>query len=292
MNAELHCHTTASDGTLSPEELVRLAVQRGLEVLAITDHDTTVAFEVARRAAAPYRLEVIPALELSSEEGSLDVHLLGYYVDPEHLGLQETLQELRQGRLRRLGEMLGRLADLGVPVERERVLRLAAGDSVGRPHVARALVDVGHVRDVQAAFDLYLGTGKPAYVPRRNLRPAEAIRWIREAGGVAVLAHPGQIGSDSLLETLVAEGLQGLEAFHPSHPPILRQHYQGLAAHWGLLVTGGSDYHGPEHGHQVDLGGMVLPPGTVEGLRRAGRGGRTRREQVGRAPERRSPAGN
>lgn len=269
MTAELHCHTTASDGTLPPEALVAMAVQRGLEALAITDHDTTAAYEPACRAAAPYRLEVIPAIEINSEEGSLDVHILGYFLDPSNQELQEALAGLRQGRRRRLGEMLERLEDLGLPVREDRVLAFAGGESVGRPHVARAMVEAGHVKDLPAAFDLYLGTGKPGYVPRRNLRPGQAIRLIRQAGGVAVLAHPGLVGDETVVEALVPEGLQGLEVYYPQHPPLLRQHYEDLAARLGLLVTGGSDYHGPEHRHRVDLGAIPLPPGTVRRLREA-----------------------
>lgn len=273
MTVELHCHTTASDGTLTPEQLVDLAVRKGLRVLAITDHDTTGAFEPACRAAAPYRLEIIPAIEINAEErtpaGTRDVHVLGYFLDPGHAGLQEALGGLREARLRRLGEILQRLEEVGAPILESRVRELAGGDSVGRPHVARALVEAGYVRDVPAAFDQYLGTGRPAFVPRRNIRPGDAIRLIREAGGVAVLAHPGLLEDQALIETLLPAGLQGLEAHYPQHPPMLRQHYENLAARWGLLVTGGSDYHGPEHRYAVELGGVLLPPGTVERLRQA-----------------------
>ncbi len=273
MKIELHCHSTASDGTLTPEELVNRALREGLEALAITDHDTTAAFEPARRAAAGFRLEMIPAVEINCEEGDRDVHILGYYLDPASAPLQEALHELRRSRLRRLEEILVRLEELGVPVRQERVLRFAQGQSVGRPHVARAMVEAGHVADLSAAFDLYLGQGKPAFVPRRNLRPHQAIQRIREAGGVAVLAHPGQIGDESLVQALAARGLQGLEAFHPSHPPLLCQHYQELASSLGLLVTGGSDFHGTEQRHRVDLGGVWLPEEALPRLRQlAGRG--------------------
>lgn len=273
MSVELHCHTTASDGTLTPEELIALAVRRGLEAIAITDHDTTAAFQPATAAAAPYRLEVIPAIEINAEVGGLDVHVLGYYLDPSHAGLQQALTGLQEARVRRAHEMVELLASLGAPLEYERVQHFAAGDSVGRPHVARALVEAGHVKDLPDAFERYLATGKPGYVPRRNLGPAEAIRLIREAGGVAVLAHPGLIGDETMTERLVPAGLQGLEVHYPQHPPLLREHYAALAARLGLVVTGGSDYHGPEHRHNVELGGISLPPGTVGRLREAaGRG--------------------
>jgi predicted metal-dependent phosphoesterase TrpH len=273
VKVELHCHSTASDGTLSPEELVELALHEGLEALAITDHDTVAAYDPARRAAAGYRLEVVPAVEINCEEGQLDVHVLGYGIDPNSPLLLHTLASLQQSRVRRMGEILIRLRDLGVPVREERVLAFAAGQSVGRPHVARAMVEAGHVADLAAAFDFFLGQGKPAFVPRRNLRPSQAIQLLREAGGVAILAHPGLIGDEGLIRNLVAAGLQGLEAFHPAHPPLLCQHYQELADSLGLLVTGGSDYHGPKQGHRVELGGVCLPPETYPRLRQAARNG-------------------
>ncbi len=269
MKVELHCHSTASDGTLTPEELVERALHEGLEALAITDHDTVAAFEPAQRAAAGYRLEVVPAVEINCEEGHLDVHILGYGLDPTFQPLLRGLASLQQSRVRRMAEILDRLRESGVPVREERVLAFAGGQSVGRPHVARAMVEAGHTADVSAAFDLFLGQGKPAFVPRRNLRPVQAIQLIQEAGGVAVLAHPGQIGDESLIRTLTEAGLEGLEAFHPSHPPLLCQHYQELAGSLGLLITGGSDYHGPDQHHKVDLGGVWLPPGTFPRLRQA-----------------------
>lgn len=267
--AELHCHSTASDGTLIPEDLVSLAVQKGLRALAITDHDTTAAFAPACRAAAPHGLDVVPALEINAEEAGQDVHILGYYVDPDRPALQQALVGLRQARVRRLGEILQRLRDLDVPVREERVLELAGGDSVGRPHVARALVEAGHATDVATAFDLFLGTGRPAFVPRRNLRPCQAVHLIREAGGVAVLAHPGPMVDEELVLALVAEGLQGLEVYHPLHSMPVRQRLEDLALRLGLLVTGGSDYHGPERYHLVDFGEVALPADTLGRLRRA-----------------------
>lgn len=248
-------------------------MRRGLEAIAITDHDTTSGFAPATAAASGYRLEVIPAIEINAEDRGLDVHVLGYYLDPDSAELQQALVGLRQARLRRVDEMVERLASLGVPVQRERIMHYAGGDSVGRPHVARALVEAGHVRDLQDAFDRFLATGKPGYVPRRNLSPHEAIRLIRAAGGVAVLAHPGLIGDETMIEELVPVGLQGLEVHYPQHPPMLREHYTALADRLGLVITGGSDYHGPEHRHNVDLGGISLPPGVVGRLREAaGRG--------------------
>lgn len=269
MPVELHCHTTASDGTLTPAELVGMAVRKGLEALAITDHDTTAAYAPAVQAARGFRLEIIPALEINAERGGLDVHVLGYFLDPSSEPLQRALARLRESRLQRARLMAERLGELGVPVRYERVLEIARGDSVGRPHVARAMVEAGHVPDMAAAFDRFLAVGKPGYVPRRNLSPEDAIQLIREASGVPVLAHPGLIGDDSIVPDLVRAGLGGIEAHYPQHPLPLRQHYVDLAARHGLLVTGGSDYHGPESRHRVDLGAVPLPPDTVGRLREA-----------------------
>jgi len=269
LRAELHCHSTASDGTLPPEELVSMALSKGLKALAITDHDTTTSFAPACRAAAGRGLEILPGLEINAEESGQDVHILGYYVQPDQAALQEALAGLRQARVRRLGEILARLDELGVGVPRQRVLELAGGDSVGRPHVARAMVEAGHAEDVAMAFDLYLGTAAPAFVPRRSLRPAEAIRLIRQAGGVAILAHPGLLVEEDRVRGLVAEGLQGLEVHHPIHSLQARQRLQDLALRLGLLVTGGSDYHGPDRHHSVGFGDVLLPADTLERLRQA-----------------------
>ncbi len=246
-----------------------MALGKGLVALAITDHDTTSSYAPACRAAAAQGLEILPALEINAEEAGRDVHILGYYVDPGQDSLQEALSALRQSRLRRLGEILGRLDELGIPVGRDRVLEYAGGDSVGRPHVARALVEAGHAQDVAMAFDLFLGTGGPAFVPRRSLRPAQAVRLIRQAGGVAVLAHPGLLVDEELVQALVAEGLQGLEVHHPIHSLQARQRLQALAQRLGLLVTGGSDYHGPDRNHAVGFGDVLLAGDTLERLRRA-----------------------
>lgn len=269
MPVELHCHTTASDGTLSPEELVRLALAQGLEALAITDHDTTAAWGPAVEAARGFRLEVIPAIEINGERDGRDVHILGYYLDPDHEALQEALTGLRQARVRRLEEMVERLVALGLPITCQEVMALATGESVGRPHLARALVARGHVRDMHEAFELYLGSGRPAFVPRRNLAPEEAVRVIRRASGVPVLAHPGLTGDDAVVPALVEAGLMGLEAYYPQHAGWEVQHYLDLAERHGLLVTGGSDFHGPGARHRAGLGGVALPPGVMPRLREA-----------------------
>lgn len=263
----MHCHTTASDGVLPPGALVDRAVQKGVEVLAITDHDTTAAWEPASRAAEG-RLELWPGIEINcSEPGPYEVHVLGYFLQPDNPALQIELARLREARQGRIGRMVDNLTRLGVEISLEDVRRFSHGPSLGRPHLARALVERGVVPDVNAAFDRYLAVGQPAYEPRYSLRPRQAIRVILEAGGVPVLAHPGLIGTEDFLEGYVEEGLRGLEVYYPQHDADQVAHFEALARRYGLLATGGSDYHGPG---RSELGHVRLPPEALAALRAAG----------------------
>lgn len=243
---DLHIHTTASDGLFSPSEVVRLAVERGIAAIAITDHDTLAGIAEAQVAAIGTGLEVVPGVELSSEGEWGDFHILGLYVDPKSGSLQERLKELQAGRAARARRMLERLAALGVPLEWEQVVALAGDAAIGRLHIARALVQRGYVADISEAFQRYIGWGGPAYVPRVQISPAEAIRLIRSAGGVAVLAHPAVSGAVAYIPMLVSLGLQGVEAYYPEHSPEDVRTLLELARHYRLLVTGGSDFHGVE----------------------------------------------
>lgn len=271
MSIELHCHTTASDGVLSPAELVALAVRRGIRTLAITDHDTTAAVAPARAAARGLRLEVIPAIEISSRKDGREVHILGYFLDPDHAPLQRALESQRSTRLERASRMVARLQDLGAPISMERVREVAGGDTLGRPHLARVLVEQGHVASVEEAFERYLAEGRPAYVSPLKLSSEEAMGLIRDAGGLPVIAHPGLLGDDGLVEELIHSGAGGLEAYYPRHSPLQQQHYLALAARHRLVVTGGSDFHGPGHPDRLGLGEVHLPPEVVPRLRAAAR---------------------
>ncbi len=267
MITELHCHTTASDGVLSPPALVELALKKGVEVLAITDHDTTDALAPASEAAAG-RLELWPAIEINcSEPGPYEVHVLGYFIQSDHPALQEALSKLREARQGRIGRMVANLNRLGLPIELSDVQKFAHGPSLGRPHLARAMVDRGLVGDVNEAFDRYLALGQPAYEPRYSLRPREAIAVITAAGGLPVLAHPGLIGTDQFLEGYVEAGLRGLEVYYPMHDPDQVAELLSQARRYGLLATGGSDYHGPG---RSELGQVQLPPEALAALRAAG----------------------
>jgi len=265
LRAELHAHTNASDGQYAPAELVALALEQNLDLLAITDHDTTAGIAPARLAANG-RLIILPGIELSAEDAGEDTHMLGYDFDPGDAELQTALADFRARRDARAREMVERLNALGVPVRWERVEALAAGGAVGRPHVARAMVEAGAVESVREAFDQYLHHGGPAYVARQRLSPEEAIALIHRAGGAAVLAHPGLLADwRAMIERLVPAGLDGVEVAHPKNDADVRLELRGLAARYGLIMTGGSDFHGRAVSDAL-LGSITPPTGAVEGI--------------------------
>ncbi|HHW55352.1 MAG: PHP domain-containing protein [bacterium] len=265
MVADLHLHTTASDGTLDPEELVVRAVALGLTTIAITDHDTAKGISRALRAGRRFGLHVIPGVEMSTVlEDEEELHILGLFIDYQDPTLKRVLSALRQARWRRMQEMTRRVMKLGLQVSWSRVRELAGRGAVGRPHLARALLEKGYVSSVGEAFSRYIGKGCPAYVPRPRLRPEEAIKLIRQVQGIPILAHPGWIARERLRK-LVAEGLMGLEVFHPRHNlPTTRRLYR-LARGWSLLLTGGSDFHGLP-GEGWEPGAFTIPEEYVSAL--------------------------
>ncbi len=265
MRADLHTHTTASDGTVTPSGLVALALDRRLDVLAITDHDSVEGLSEARDACQACGLELIAACELSAVEDGLDVHILAYWVDPTDPALLDHLADLRAARFRRAEAMVGALVDAGFGVTLDDVLALSDGGAVGRSHVARALVHAGHAEDVADAFKRFIGRGRPFYVPKDSRSPIDVVRTIRDVGAVPVLAHPGVTQADALIPGLVAAGLQGIEAYHADHNPEQQLSYAALADELGLLATGGTDYHGP-HSPNPDLGSVTIPDECVSAL--------------------------
>lgn len=265
--ADLHAHTTASDGTFTPRELVELAKRNGLAAVAVTDHDTTAGLPEAQAAGEELGVEVVPGIELSTEFEGKEVHVLGYFYNPEHEALRTLTQQMRDDRLHRMDNMIVKLQQAGVGITRDEVVEEAKGGAVGRPHIARVLVRKGYVSDIPDAFDKYLGSGKPGYVERLKITPEHAVRLILEAGGVPVVAHPGLFGKDYLFDTLVPLGLAGLEAFHPDHDADKRRHYEALAEHHGLIATGGSDFHGGGAEHRGDLGSVYVTMDTVRQLK-------------------------
>lgn len=256
LRIDLHTHTTFSDGDLEPEALVRRALARGIGVLAITDHDSIEGLPAAR-AAAGGALELVPGIEVSTSEGGLDLHILGYYVDPGDRELSLRLLRFREERSERMRRMAERLAALGIPVDLDEVFRIAGHGVVGRPHLAEALIRAGHVENADDAFRRLLGAGGTAFVPRPAFSAAEAIALIRGAGGLSVLAHPGPGLVDSVVEGLAARGLNGIEVWHPQHGPLAVRRYQALAERLSLIQTGGSDFHG--EGRSANLGDIPVP---------------------------------
>lgn len=246
MAIDLHVHTTASDGNLTAQEVVALALGAGLDAIAITDHDSVDSVAPALAAARGTSLRVVPGVELSSSAGRLDAHVLGYFIDHTDAGLLEMLAGLRAARLVRARAMVEALRAAGYDITIEQVVALVDHDgAVGRSHVARALVDSGQVDSVGAAFRDLIGRQGPFYVSKPLATPLQAVETIVAAGGVAVLAHPGISGTESLLDELVAGGLAGLEVYHAEHTPEQRAHFERVAARLGLVATGGSDFHGP-----------------------------------------------
>jgi len=265
---DLHSHTTASDGTLAPRELVRLAARHGVRVLAVTDHDSTggvrEAIDEARSLAS---LEIVPGLEINCDVSGAEIHVLGYCVDWDAPWFQEFLAEQREERRRRIYRIAARLTELGMPIDPEAVFALVKEGSAGRPHVAQAMVDRGYVKSIREAFDRYLSLNGPANVPRKRLTPADAVRVIRRARGVPVLAHPGLANRDELIPELVQAGLLGIEAFYPEHSAGQITAYREMCARLGLIATGGSDFHGPRVGGARHPGAQPVPESAWEALR-------------------------
>lgn len=253
MSVDLHSHTTASDGTFRPRRLVKRAVKNGVRVLAVTDHDTTAGLPEAYEEAARWSIDIVAGIEINTEFHEREVHILGYFIDAENVALQQRLAYVRERRHTRIRRILDRLHELGLDISEDDVARHARGDSLGRPHVAQALVARKHATHVADAFDRLLGRDRPAYVPRESLSAPEAIALIRGAGGVPVLAHPMYLQSDAIIEELIAAGLGGIEANYPTHTLAHREHFVDLARAHGLGVTGGSDFHGPQI-KRIDVG--------------------------------------
>jgi hypothetical protein len=263
---DLHTHSLCSDGALSPGDLVRRAAGRGVRVLSLSDHDTLAGVAEAVAAGEALGVRVIPASELNTESEWGDAHVLGYFIDPADVALEERLRWLRENRGRRIELMLERLNQLGYGVSLERVLEIAQGGALGRPHLAEALLEKGYVRSYEEAFDTILAKNSPAYVARVGLTPLEAVELVRTHRGVPSLAHPGTVvGLEALLPKMVAVGLAAIEAYYAEHSPSMTERCLALARAQDLVPTGGSDFHGRgEHG--VDLGAAFVPPETIQML--------------------------
>lgn len=268
---DLHTHTTASDGTLSPRELVRAAATQGVRVLAITDHDSTDGLAEAQDEAAGLGITVVAGIEINCDVEGAEIHVLGYFIDHQAPWFQEFLREQRAERVARIHRIAERLAELGMPIDPAEVFALVKEGSPGRPHVAQVMVRRGYVKSVREAFDRYLKAGGPASAPRRRLAPADAVAVIRRARGVPVLAHPGLAGRDDMIPALVEAGLLGIEAYYPEHTPAQTAAYLELCRRFDLVATGGSDCHGPQSSLTHPPGSQNVPWSAWEALqKRAG----------------------
>ncbi|GGN96034.1 PHP domain-containing protein [Saccharibacillus kuerlensis] len=272
---DLHMHSTSSDGMNTPTELVRLASERGLAGMALTDHDTVAGVRAAETEARLAGLDFIPGVEISTRADGKDIHMLGYFVDPDNKLFLERLAGLRSVRDQRNELILERLQQLGVEITLDEVKDrggrpLGPGESVGRPHMADVLVRKGYASDLRDAFDKYLAEGAAAYVSPPRITPVEAADWIREAGGIPVLAHPGLYGDDELVRTVLeAAKPAGIEVRHPDHMSDDEERYRKLAEEYGLLTTAGSDYHGVRQGKVFhgELGAYTVEAAVVDTLR-------------------------
>lgn len=261
-HVDLHAHSTASDGALSPTAAIAAAHAAGLSAFALTDHDTLAGIAEAQIAADACGLRLVPGVELSVHLGKDEVHLLGLHIRDVD-ALQQRLEIVRGQRRTRAEAIVAKLNAVGVPVTVEAVLAAADGGAIGRPHVARALIAGGFVKDSREAFDRYLASGKPAYVDKERLEIADGIALIHDAGGIAVLAHPGGDGRREMIEPLAKAGMDGVEVRHPSHSRDDELRLTALAEHFGLVMSGGSDWHGAMQGGRV-LGAMHVPLAWLE----------------------------
>jgi 3',5'-nucleoside bisphosphate phosphatase len=261
--ADFHNHSTASDGKLTPTQIVDLAAANGVRIFALTDHDSTEGIAEAKRAAEKHEgFVLVPGVELSTDIEGDEVHVLGYFSfdQLEDQDLQAALARFRAGRFERGRLMTEKLNALGKPISWERVMEIAGEASVGRPHVARALVEAGHVATIPEAFDLYIGRNGPAYVEREKMTPQEAVETLRRFGAPAVLAHPSYTRSlESVLPELIAGGLAGMEVYYRDYSPETVQSLADTAARFGVMPLGGSDYHALDNPGEREPGDIPLP---------------------------------
>jgi 3',5'-nucleoside bisphosphate phosphatase len=264
--ADLHLHTKFSDGTFTPEELVLHAQQHGLACIALTDHDTVEGCAPTGAACAAVRMEFIPGAELTAEHQDVEVHILGYFLDIQNKTLLKRLAQFQSVRQNRIHEMVAALNKLGVPLKAEAVFALANCKSPGRPHVARALVKEKLIDNLDEAFERFLKKGRPAWVPKTKMSAREGVELIHQAGGLAVMAHPGLNRTDDIIPDLVDAGLDGIECFHTKHSTVMSERYLEIADKYHLLVTGGSDCHGFSKARPL-IGTVRLPYDHVERLK-------------------------
>jgi hypothetical protein len=268
LRADLHLHTTESDGRLTPGQLISLAAKTGIDAIAITDHDTIngviPALEAARSTPS---LMVIPGIELSTDVAEGEIHILGYFINFKDPSLLHELHDLEDSRKGRAEKMVGKLNGLGKSISYQRVKELAKGSSIGRPHIAQALLEAGYISTEREAFDLYIGNNKPAYVERKKMLPAEAVKIILKAAGLPVLAHPSFVANlELVISELKTAGLVGIETHYPKYTRDQTRSYNRLANSYKLITTGGTDYHAFNDGIEAMIGSVLAAPDTVKNL--------------------------
>lgn len=264
---DLHLHTTHSDGLYTPKELMERAEKIGLKVIAISDHDAVSGYEEAVQYFNQVELDVLPAVELSTALDSTELHILGYLIDHTNPELLKAIEKFRETRLTRGKKIVEKLNELDVDLSMDTVKRIAGDGTLGRPHIAEALVQEEFVETFNEAFARYLGYHAPAYVPKYRITPYEAIALVHQAEGVAVLAHPGTMGRDDKIPELVRAGLDGIEAIYPLHSHLQIERYKKMAGEFELIYTGGSDCHGRNQ-EKMRLGGITVPKECYESLLR------------------------
>ncbi len=266
--ADLHLHTIFSDSTYTPEELISQSIRAGLSAIAVVDHDTILGIEPVMKMANIKNIEVLAGIELSAEYDGQEVHILGYLIDYKRKNLLDKLEFLKKNRIERIYKIADKLKNMGITLEAESVFDIARHGTVGRLHVARAMVNAGLINSTAEAFRKYIGDKCPAYVCNFKFSPSEVIKLIKEVGGIPVLAHPYTLKRDELIPKFVDYGLMGLEVYYPEHTQAMINFYLGLAKEYNLLVTGGSDCHGNAK-HEVKIGSVKIPYELVEELKEA-----------------------
>jgi len=266
--ADLHMHTTYSDGARTPSEVVVSAKQAGLDIISLTDHDSVSGIDEAIETGKANGVEVIAGMELSANYNGFEIHILGYFMNHRDKSLVESLGAFQAARRERAQRIVDKLNKLNIPLDLDDVLEHVTGDSVGRPHIATALVNEGHAASYQQAFNKYLGDGRPAYERKHHFSPEETIQLITQSGGLSFLAHPGRSISEELLLRLINGGLDGIEVVHPAHTPELANYYRGIVNEYFLLESGGSDFHGGNKNDNETLGQYTISASCVDVMRR------------------------
>ncbi|HSP88325.1 MAG TPA: PHP domain-containing protein, partial [Ignavibacteriaceae bacterium] len=265
--ADLHIHTTHSDGAFSPKEIVLKAKQASLDIISITDHDNIKGFKEAAEVGKELGVEVIPGVEISSEISNREIHILGYFFDPENLEIERYLSFFREERIKRAGRIVNKLMNLGFEIHLDEILAKAKNSSVGRPHIAQVMLEKGIVSSYYEAFNKYIGNGSPAHEKKVHLSPQSAFRIINDAGGLSFIAHPGNI-PENLLKELIDSGMDGIEVTHPSHSKLQQKFYRGIVNSYFLLESGGSDFHGGKREDEANFGQSCTSTSSVEAMRK------------------------